>query len=305
MIAAFDPGAASSAAPAVHHVPPPDAMKPQAKERRLMRPPRYLLNVLLGTSTLLFAGARFVPGHDQNGPVLNAAVSFVSAKPDTANTAGASATATIASVTKATLDAFAGVVRPLSRPQALENAFKSYFAFRTAHPDQVRKPYLYFVDYGLPSTTPRGYVFDMDARKVVDGPFTVAHGRGSSTSQYGVPTRFSNAWGSAATSLGLYVAKAIYDFHGHAGGQAYSSIGMRLQGVSSGFNDNALVRRVVAHGAPYVTPSKAGRSEGCPAMEPSRAQRLLPKLADGGMVFLFAPDAQWMASDPWLAGRAE
>ena len=43
-------------------------------------------------------------------------------------------------------------------------------------------------------------------------------------------------------------------------------------GVSSGFNDNALGRGVVAHGAPYVTPSRAGRSEGCPAMEPSRAR---------------------------------
>jgi hypothetical protein len=36
-------------------------------------------------------------------------------------------------------------------------------------------------------------------------------------------------------------------------------------------------------------------------MEPSRAQRLLPKLADGGMVFLFAPNSKWMSTDPWLA----
>ena len=76
---------------------------------------------------------------------------------------------------------------------------------------------------------------------------------------------------------------------------------MRLMGVSDGFNDNAFARRVVAHGAPYVTPNKAGRSEGCPAMEPARAQQLLPKLADGGMVFLFAPDQNWMARDPWIA----
>jgi L,D-transpeptidase catalytic domain len=271
-----------------------------------MRPPRYLQNILVGASALLLAGAYFVPGHDQNGPVLNAAVSFVSAKPATTTSTGApSVPSAIAAVTKAALDAFTGVVGPLSRPQALEDAFHSYFAYKTAHPDEVKKPYLYFVDYGLPSTTPRGYVFDMISLKVVDGPFTVAHGKGSSTTQYGVPTRFSNASSSYASSLGLYVAQAIYDFHGHTGGHAYSSIGMRLQGVSTGFNDNALARRVVAHGAPYVTPTKAGRSEGCPAMEPSRAQRLLPKLADGGMVFLFAPDAKWMASDPWLAASAE
>jgi hypothetical protein len=35
-------------------------------------------------------------------------------------------------------------------------------------------------------------------------------------------------------------------------------------------------------------------------MEQQRARRLLPKLSRGGLVFLFAPDAKWMANDPWL-----
>ncbi|MDB4899039.1 MAG: hypothetical protein JWN53_847 [Gemmatimonadetes bacterium] len=269
-----------------------------------MRSPRLLQNVLVGASALLFAGAHFVPHPEQSGPVLNAAVTFVTAN-SPATTAIARSTGGLASVTKAAVEAFAGAVRPLSRPQALEDAFRSYFAYKTAHPDEIRKPYLYFVDYGLPSTTPRGYLFDMNKLAVVDGPFTVAHGRGSSTSQYGLPTRFSNASGSAATSLGLYVAKSLYDFRGHTAGTTYSSVGLRLMGVSHGFNDNALARGVVAHGAPYVTASKAGRSEGCPAMEPARAQRLLPKLADGGMVFLFAPDENWLSRDPWLSGSAD
>lgn len=271
-----------------------------------MRPPKYLQNVLVGASALLFAGAHFVPSNEPDGAVLTAAVSFVGGTPTShvAEKVGG-ANERIATFTKAALSAVSGAVRPLSRPQALEDAFRSYFAFKAAHSDEVKKPYLYFVDYGLPSTTPRGYLFDMDSLKVVDGPFTVAHGRGSATSQYGLPTRFSNASGSAATSLGLYVAKALYDFRGHTAGTTYSSIGLRLKGVSSGFNDNALARGVVAHGAPYVTSTKAGRSEGCPAMEPARAQRLLPKLADGGMVFLFAPDEKWLSSDPWLASSAQ
>ena len=86
---------------------------------------------------------------------------------------------------------------------ALESAFKSYFAFKSAHPDQVKKPLLYFVDYGLPSTTPRGYVFNMETLTLVDGPFIVAHGRGSSAGKYGVPTRFGNSGGSGTTSLGV------------------------------------------------------------------------------------------------------
>lgn len=271
-----------------------------------MRPPKYLQNVLVGAAALVFAGAHFAPERDANGPVLKAAVALVSAKPDStgvvdAKTAVAATSSAVAAVTRNAVDALSGAVHALSRPQALESAFHSYFAFKTAHPGEVRKPYLYFVDYGLPSTMPRGYVFDMESLKVVEGPFTVAHGRGSSTSRYGIPTRFSNAANSAATSLGLYVAKALYDFRGHTGGRVYSAIGMRLMGVSTGFNDKAYARGVVAHGAPYVTSSKAGRSEGCPAMETARAQRLLPKLADGGMVFLYAPDASWMSRDPWVS----
>ena len=271
-----------------------------------MRPATSLQNVLVGATALLFAGAVFSTGRNANGPVLSAAVSFVSPRSAAARPAGESSAAgsDIARVTSEALSAISGTVRPLSRPEALGNAFRSYFAYKTAHPDEVRKPYLYFVDYGLPSTEPRGYLFDMDSLRVVDGPFTVAHGRGSSTSKFGVPTRFSNASGSNATSLGLYVAQAVYAFHGKSAGHPYQSVGLRLQGVSEGFNDNAFARRVVAHGAPYVTPDKAGRSEGCPAMEPSRAERLLPKLAGGGMVFLFAPDENWLSRDHWLGENA-
>jgi hypothetical protein len=238
-------------------------------------------------------------------------VSFVGA--NTANLRAAMPGATVATPspdsaiadeTNSALEALASAVRPLSHPDALKDAFRSYFAYKAANPDQVKKPYLYFVDYGLPSTAKRGYVFDMESLRIVDGPFTVAHGRGSSTSQYGVPTRFSNASGSQSTSLGLYVTKALYDFRGKSGGRSYSSVGLRLQGVSTGFNDKALDRGVVAHGAPYVTPTKAGRSEGCPAMEPQRAKELLPKLAQGAMVFLFAPNSNWMENDPWVGANA-
>ena len=267
-----------------------------------MRVRSYAQNILIGTTAALFAGTRLVPGHDRSGPVLVAASAFVTAKASSTLETGPSAATARA---KAALAVLTGSVRQLSHPAALDDAFRSYYAFRGAHPDQVKKPLLYFVDYGLPSTTPRGYVFDMDSLKVVEGPFTVAHGRGSSAAQYGIPTRFSNASGSAATSLGLYIAKSLYDFHGHSGGRAYSSVGLRLVGVSAGFNDKALARGVVAHGAPYVTADKAGRSEGCPAIEPGRAKELLPKLADGGMVFLFAPNSDWMNGDPWLTAASD
>jgi L,D-transpeptidase catalytic domain len=259
---------------------------------------RLLETTLIGAAALFFAGAHL--RFPDRQPVVTTPVATTTATP--ASTAASSdSTVATSSQTSRALTAFASMVHSLSTPRALESAVRSYFAFKTAHPNEVKKPLLYFVDYGLPSTKPRGYVLDMNALKVVEGPFTVAHGRGSSPSRDGIPTRFSNAFGSAATSLGLYVTKALYAFTGHSGGGTYSSIGLRLMGVSAGFNDNAFARGVVAHGAPYVTPDKAGRSQGCPAMEQSRAKDLLPKLANGAMVYLFAPDANWMSRDPWIA----
>jgi hypothetical protein len=187
-----------------------------------------------------------------------------------------------------------------SHPEGLRSALQAYYSFRSAHPEQVRKPYLYYVDYGLDNRTARGYVFDMAQLKLVDGPFLVAHGRGSSTAPNGVPSRFTNTPGSATTSLGLYVAEETYGFTGKSGGRHYTSIGLRMDGVSGNFNSTARARGVVVHGAPYVTAARAGRSEGCPAMDQERARRLIPMIADGGLVFLFAPNDRWLQNDPWV-----
>lgn len=205
----------------------------------------------------------------------------------------------------AALSTLSSYVGKQSHPDALRLALHAYYNFRNAHPEQVRKPFLYFVDYGLDNRTPRGYVFDMAQLKLVDGPFTVAHGRGSLNAKNGVPMRFSNRPGSATTSLGLYVAQETYAFSGKSGGRRYRSIGLRLSGVSDRFNSTARERGIVVHGAPYVTASGSGRSEGCPAMEQARAQRLIPKIANGGLVFLFSPqDSRWLNEDPWLRSEA-
>ena len=268
-----------------------------------MKTATILTNVLFGATAVAFFSASSMRT-SSNGPVLSAAIALLASKDSDSSSAPAVAATPAPTAADLALSALSGLVEPLSHPRALEEAFHGYFAYKAAHPDDVKKPYLYFVDYGLPSTKPRGYVFDMVAKTIVDGPFMVAQGRGSAPNKEGVPTVFSNRSGSAATSLGLYVARNLYGFTGHTAGRTYSSVGLRLTGVSTGFNDNAFGRGVVAHGAPYVTPTKAGRSEGCPALEPSRAEKLLPKLANGGLVFLFAPREDWMANDPWISDKA-
>ena len=204
-----------------------------------------------------------------------------------------------ASVDRATT-ALSAHVTKTSHPGALQRAFRAYFAYRAAHPEALRNPYYFFVDYGLDNRTPRGYVFDMEKLELVEGPFTVAHGRGSLRARNGVPTRFSNRPGSHMSSLGLYVTQETYRFSGKSGGRRYHSVGLRLKGVSGDFNSAARRRGIVSHGAPYVSARDAGRSEGCPAMEEARARRLLPLISDGGLVYLFSPeDSRWMGADPW------
>jgi hypothetical protein len=269
-----------------------------------MTPHRYLQHILVGGTAVLVAAARLVPGAEEAGTITAAVSAFVSS-PIVGTAPREERTASVSERVATALEALRGGVATTSHERALEDAFRSYFAYRAEHPGAVRKPYLYFVDYGLPATARRGYLFDMNALRIVEGPFTVAHGRGSSTDRYGVPDRFSNVPGSAATSLGLYLTQETYAFRGTSGGRAYRSVGLRLKGLSDGYNSNARMRGVVAHGAPYVTSARAGRSEGCPAMEESRAQRLLPRLADGGMVFLFAPDPRWMGHDPWVLASAD
>jgi hypothetical protein len=105
--------------------------------------------------------------------------------------------------------------------------------------------------------------------------------------------------------LGLYLTLHTYEHTGHyqtpSGEQVYSGIALRLSGQSGAYNSAAQARSVVVHGAPYVTPNDAGRSQGCPAMEMARAARLIPLLAQGAVVFLFsANDPSWMAHDPWV-----
>jgi hypothetical protein len=228
-------------------------------------------------------------GMDTGAPAAESAVAVLAvADPRTAST-------------EAALAAFGRHATRLSHPDALRQAFNAYYGYIEANADKVRKPYLYFVDLGLDNRTARGYVFDMRTLSLVDGPFTVAHGSGSSRTRDAVPTTFSNRPGSFQSSLGLYLAEETYTFRGRAAGGAYTSVGLRMRGESGPFNAAARARGIVAHGAPYVTAQDAGRSEGCPAMEQHRARRLLPMLADGGVVFIYSPnDERWLREDPWL-----
>jgi hypothetical protein len=144
------------------------------------------------------------------------------------------------------------------------------------------------IDYSLPSTARRLWVFDVQGGKLLHHEL-VAHGRGSGDNY---ATSFSNAADSHQTSLGLFRTAETY-----IGGNGYS---LRLDGLEPGVNDNARARAIVMHGAWYVDPAvvaqqgRLGRSYGCPALRQQVARVVIDELKDRNLLFSYADNAAWL-----------
>ncbi len=154
---------------------------------------------------------------------------------------------------------------------------------------RARRSTLVVGDMSLPSEAERLWVVDLSARSA--WRTRVAHGSGSG---YRWANRFSNTPGSRQTSLGLYVGAEIYvGKHGRS---------LRLDGLNPS-NDAARERAIVVHAADYVDEDwvrrhgRAGRSWGCPALDPTVAQRVIDALSDGGILLLSHPEYLGHAHD--------
>jgi hypothetical protein len=154
--------------------------------------------------------------------------------------------------------------------------------------------HLAVIDYSLPSTQPRLWVFDVERGRLMFQEL-VAHGRNTGEAR---SERFSNSEGSHMSSIGLF--KTLQPYYGSNG---YS---LRLSGLDPGFNDNALSRAIVMHGAPYVSTAIAerlgrlGRSWGCPAVRPEVARMVIDTLKGGALLFAYYPDSKWLAESPYF-----
>ncbi|HVT04446.1 MAG TPA: murein L,D-transpeptidase catalytic domain family protein [Thermoanaerobaculia bacterium] len=160
-----------------------------------------------------------------------------------------------------------------------------------------RRDLLTVIDYSLPSTEPRLFVFDLNAGKLLFREL-VAHGRNSGDNQ---ASFFSNNPGSLATSLGLFVTAEPY-----IGGNGYS---LRLRGLESGVNDQAWDRLIVMHGASYVSNAavkamgRLGRSWGCPAIRQEIAHQMIDTLRGGSPVFAYYPEKSWLSKSSFVQTR--
>ena len=135
-------------------------------------------------------------------------------------------------------------------------------------------------DFSIASASPRFHLVDLRSGAVES--HRVAHGRGSDPDHSGYLERFSNDYGSFATSSGAYITGDHYD------GKYGDS--MKVIGLDAS-NNNAANRAIVIHNAWYAedevadTYGKLGRSEGCFAFSRASQWDVMNRLADGRMIY--------------------
>jgi L,D-transpeptidase catalytic domain len=136
------------------------------------------------------------------------------------------------------------------------------------------------VDFSKPSSEPRFYVVDLASGNVES--HLVCHGRGSDPAHSGYLERFSNDFGSYASSNGTYTTGDYY--------QGKYGLSLRVDGLDWS-NSNADARAIVIHNAWYAEPEMIpahgmlGRSEGCFAMPRASQYAVMRKLAGGRMIY--------------------
>lgn len=155
------------------------------------------------------------------------------------------------------------------------------------------------IDFSLPSSDKRLWIFDLQNEKLVLHDF-VAHGNRSGDN---FATSFSNTNGSHQSSIGLFrTAESYQGKHGYS---------LRMDGLEPGFNDRARERAIVIHSADYVNPEwiksqgRIGRSQGCPAVRPEIGRTVVDNLKGGQFMFSWYPDQEWLQSSIYLNCRTQ
>jgi hypothetical protein len=164
-------------------------------------------------------------------------------------------------------------------------------ALACAEPDAER---LAVIDFSLPSTEPRLWVFDLAEEQLMFEEL-VSHGQGTGDA---MAETFSNVQGSHQSSLGLF--RTMNSYYGRNG---YS---LRLEGLETGVNDLAYQRAIVIHGADYVSEDfirqtgRLGRSQGCPAVSREVTYPLIDSIKEDHYLFAYFPDPDWLETSAFL-----
>lgn len=157
-----------------------------------------------------------------------------------------------------------------------------------------RSDYLTVCDFSQSSGQKRFYTIDVVNSTLLVNTY-VAHGKNSGA-EYA--TKFSNTPESLQSSLGFYITSNTYiGAHG---------LSLRLNGVDAGYNDKALERSIVMHGAAYVDAARAksgkcmGRSWGCPAVPQKESAKIITTIKNGTCLFIYYPSRKYLLNSKIL-----
>ena len=157
-----------------------------------------------------------------------------------------------------------------------------YFDFN--RPLIPKQQYIVVADLSQYSGNKRLWIVDLTSGAVE--AHKTAHGDGSDPDNNGYADTFGNVDGSHKSSLGFYLTGEIYDgTHPHS---------MRLDGLSPDGSPNGMAntnvrrRAIVVHEASYVDDSggRAGRSNGCPALDPDIERDVVDRIHDGTLMYI-------------------
>ncbi|MFK8001857.1 MAG: murein L,D-transpeptidase catalytic domain family protein [Polyangiales bacterium] len=154
------------------------------------------------------------------------------------------------------------------------------------------------IDFSLHSVQPREWIFDLATGEHLWTLF-VSHGMGSSDpADPGLATTFSNIPESHQSSLGLLRTGELYvgDF-----GPSH-----RLDGLEPGINDNVRSRDIVMHpwnGSRQEFIDEWGYTQptwGCPSIDDRLADEVRQVMANGALMWFWAPDPAFVGASEYL-----
>ncbi len=148
---------------------------------------------------------------------------------------------------------------------------------------------LTIIDFSQSSTKKRLYVIDLIKGTLLYNTY-VAHGRntGEEYAKY-----FSNEEGTHKSSIGFYITE-------NTAKAATVGLSLIIEGVEKGFNDKAMQRAIIMHGADYATEDfiqkhgRLGRSYGCPALPPEWIKPVSETIKGGSCLFIYYPDNSYI-----------
>jgi len=170
--------------------------------------------------------------------------------------------------------------------EAFTTALKGYLKLQSE--EQIEEgAYLTVIDMSLSANKNRFFLIDLKNKKIIHKSI-VAHGKnsGGEYAKY-----FSNKVGSYKSSIGFYRTAETYNGkHG---------LSLRLDGLEY-CNNNARKRAIVIHAAAYVSENfiknngRLGRSLGCPSLPQKDYDKVVHKIKNGSLLFIYYPEDYYL-----------